>query len=67
MRTVKCFFQGPPPKPARRQGGWAEESSGPGSAKYVSLAFPPSPLASLKAGTVSSGLALCVINELSCC
>ncbi|KAA8582261.1 hypothetical protein FQN60_009001 [Etheostoma spectabile] len=24
---------GPPPKPARRQGGWAEESSGSGSAK----------------------------------
>ncbi|KAM4624972.1 intraflagellar transport protein 43 homolog [Polymixia lowei] len=25
--------EGPPPKPARRQGGWAEESSGSGSAK----------------------------------
>uniref|UniRef100_A0A3B5LLS0 Intraflagellar transport 43 n=1 Tax=Xiphophorus couchianus TaxID=32473 RepID=A0A3B5LLS0_9TELE len=25
---------GPPSKPARRQGGWAEESSGSGSAKY---------------------------------
>ncbi|XP_016388570.1 intraflagellar transport protein 43 homolog [Sinocyclocheilus rhinocerous] len=24
---------GPPPKPARRQGGWAEESTGTGSAK----------------------------------
>ncbi|XP_010767477.1 intraflagellar transport protein 43 homolog isoform X1 [Gymnodraco acuticeps] len=26
-------YEGPPPKPARRQGGWAEESSGSGSAK----------------------------------
>ncbi|CAJ1073710.1 intraflagellar transport protein 43 homolog isoform X3 [Xyrichtys novacula] len=25
--------EGPPPKPARRQGGWAEDSSGSGSAK----------------------------------
>ncbi|XP_062326044.1 intraflagellar transport protein 43 homolog [Osmerus eperlanus] len=25
--------EGPPPKPARRQSGWAEETSGPGSAK----------------------------------
>ncbi|XP_076017695.1 intraflagellar transport protein 43 homolog [Genypterus blacodes] len=25
--------EGPPPKPARRQGGWAEDSSGTGSAK----------------------------------
>uniref|UniRef100_A0A3P8UJS8 Intraflagellar transport 43 n=1 Tax=Cynoglossus semilaevis TaxID=244447 RepID=A0A3P8UJS8_CYNSE len=29
--------EAPPPKPARRQGGWAEESSGSGSAKYVSF------------------------------
>ncbi|KAM6913044.1 intraflagellar transport protein 43 homolog isoform 2-T2 [Xenentodon cancila] len=29
---------GPPSKPTRRQGGWAEESSGSGSAKYVSPA-----------------------------
>ncbi|TKS86479.1 Intraflagellar transport protein 43 -like protein A [Collichthys lucidus] len=40
--TVK---NGPPPKPARRQGGWAEESSGSSSAKYVSTPFPPSPVA----------------------
>ncbi|XP_063764294.1 intraflagellar transport protein 43 homolog isoform X1 [Eleginops maclovinus] len=26
-------YEGPPPKPARRQGGWAEESSASGSAK----------------------------------
>lgn len=66
---VFFFFQGPPSKPARRQGGWAEESSGSGSAKYVSVAYPPSSatVATLKAGTASSGLGLCVINELSCC
>lgn len=42
---ILSFFQGPPPKPARRQGGWAEESSGSSSAKYVSTPFPPSPVA----------------------
>lgn len=40
---MSLFLQAPPPKPARRQGGWAEESSGSGSAKYVSLLFPLKP------------------------
>ncbi|KAM9708760.1 intraflagellar transport protein 43 homolog isoform 2-T2 [Menidia menidia] len=31
--TSAALGEGPPPKPARRQGGWAEESSGSGSAK----------------------------------
>ncbi|KAI4804596.1 hypothetical protein KUCAC02_026219 [Chaenocephalus aceratus] len=31
--TSASMGEGPPPKPARRQGGWAEESSGSGSAK----------------------------------
>ncbi|XP_028250490.1 intraflagellar transport protein 43 homolog isoform X2 [Parambassis ranga] len=31
--TTASVGEGPPPKPARRQGGWAEESSGSGSAK----------------------------------
>ncbi|KAM7402944.1 hypothetical protein PAMA_003730 [Pampus argenteus] len=31
--TSTSIGEGPPPKPARRQGGWAEESSGSGSAK----------------------------------
>uniref|UniRef100_A0A8C3G3P6 Intraflagellar transport 43 n=1 Tax=Cyclopterus lumpus TaxID=8103 RepID=A0A8C3G3P6_CYCLU len=30
--TSASMGEGPPPKPARRQGGWAEESSGSGSA-----------------------------------
>uniref|UniRef100_A0A3Q3E024 Intraflagellar transport 43 n=1 Tax=Labrus bergylta TaxID=56723 RepID=A0A3Q3E024_9LABR len=30
--TSAAMGEGPPPKPARRQGGWAEESSGSGSA-----------------------------------
>ncbi|KAM9841962.1 intraflagellar transport protein 43 homolog [Aulostomus maculatus] len=31
--TSTSLGEGPPPKPARRQGGWAEDSSGSGSAK----------------------------------
>nr|XP_043902936.1 intraflagellar transport protein 43 homolog isoform X2 [Solea senegalensis] len=31
--TSASMGEAPPPKPARRQGGWAEESSGSGSAK----------------------------------
>ncbi|XP_063355896.1 intraflagellar transport protein 43 homolog isoform X2 [Pelmatolapia mariae] len=31
--TSASAGEGPPPKPARRQGGWAEDSSGSGSAK----------------------------------
>ncbi|RVE57178.1 hypothetical protein OJAV_G00213340 [Oryzias javanicus] len=31
--STSASLEGPPPKPARRQGGWAEESSGSGSAK----------------------------------
>ncbi|KAK9533589.1 hypothetical protein VZT92_008698 [Zoarces viviparus] len=31
--TSASMGEGPPPKPARRQGGWAEESSASGSAK----------------------------------
>uniref|UniRef100_A0A4W6EY43 Intraflagellar transport 43 n=1 Tax=Lates calcarifer TaxID=8187 RepID=A0A4W6EY43_LATCA len=31
--TAASMGEAPPPKPARRQGGWAEESSGSGSAK----------------------------------
>ncbi|KAI3367771.1 hypothetical protein L3Q82_026617 [Scortum barcoo] len=30
---LNTALEGPPPKPARRQGGWAEESSGSGSGK----------------------------------
>ncbi|TNN52956.1 Intraflagellar transport protein 43 A [Liparis tanakae] len=33
LGEVGSVKNGPPPKPARRQGGWAEESSGSGSAK----------------------------------
>uniref|UniRef100_G3NXE4 Intraflagellar transport 43 n=1 Tax=Gasterosteus aculeatus aculeatus TaxID=481459 RepID=G3NXE4_GASAC len=33
--TSASMGEGPPPKPARRQGGWAEESSGSASARYV--------------------------------
>uniref|UniRef100_A0A3B3DVT5 Intraflagellar transport 43 n=1 Tax=Oryzias melastigma TaxID=30732 RepID=A0A3B3DVT5_ORYME len=39
--STSASLEGPPPKPARRQGGWAEESSGSGSAKYVSHRLRP--------------------------
>uniref|UniRef100_A0A3B3CN20 Intraflagellar transport 43 n=1 Tax=Oryzias melastigma TaxID=30732 RepID=A0A3B3CN20_ORYME len=36
--STSASLEGPPPKPARRQGGWAEESSGSGSANVATPA-----------------------------